>query len=1230
MHTFGRVTKAVGAWLLLLALLAVLPALCLKAGWPLPHSVPTVHQLSGALRRPLPEGFTPRLLAVVGWAIWARAVLSILIEVKLRVRHGERRHGLQTWVGKLVATAVLLAGPAATTVNANAAPRLAPATAVVATVRAAPAGRGSTAVVAGQARASATNAVTADVGAAPTTMAPAHRSAAASPTARNGTAPAAQYTPTHQGEYTVWPGYPAPTAPVPSEIPAGTKYVTVAPGSTLWSLGENHMGDGMRAEQIWTLNAGRIMPGGEEFDNAWLIKPGWTLIMPADATGCQIMGPTAATTAPAPAAAPQPPVPVAPNAAAAQAASGTAAHTPATTPSTAATTPVTAAAPAAGSLAATAPASTTATSAPARTATTTPHTAAAPAVAPGADQAATNPTRTSRAAARHSGVVPLPVELLGAGILAAGLVALIRRRTDAQRARRRFGRRIPRPSGEQARVELAARIGADEAGAEFIDVGLRYLARGLRATASATPDILGAELHADRLVVLLAEAGHTPPPGFEPGDDEMSWTLPRFDDDEALADLEELVDDIIAPLPTMVTIGRSGDDGEITVMMNPESVGIISIAGDIVAARQVVASIAVELATATWSQLARVYMIGFGRADGLGDTDPTILAATVEECLPALRAEAAERRAHAHDPKTSAAELRIHGEGADLGPSLVLCVTVPDRHTLAELDELASDPTCGVGAVIAGDVGDAVTRGWALELDDQDLIEVGPLGRHVAPQFVSYRILEAIEGRIAVATDPDDVAAGEPAEHWYPPEADSGDPVDLHPADVADVDLGDGREIEGQEDEENLDDDVKHAGAERGRPAAPTAACNGTADRGAHRGDPTGPSDDQAEESVLGAMLLSRDAVTVAIASCDAGQFSKAAHRHIFDAICTLVDRGELADPATVADELRRAGHFDEGRGLAMLVGLQTDAAVERALRELATLPVPIPEHMRHPQVLAQALRPKPRVVRVATGGLAEITWGKPNRTRSLEAVMYKSFYPDCSNKQLATILSAGQRPQPGDNGGYNAKTFRTTMVVARTALGTDPTGHDLLSTKADGDGRYVLLKGLVLDWNIFKLLVNAASADRSDDVDDDTRIRLLSTALDLVGAGGPFSGVSLGSTDTFWKWIEVGPSNLRGEMEAHILDAAHWLAELCLERHDFEGVRQAVEKGRSITTLDLSLNCNLLDMELSVHGPAALEAAFARVDADYRGNAGAEETDDPVAPEVREHYRDLKIAAGG
>ena len=85
------------------------------------------------------------------------------------------------------------------------------------------------------------------------------------------------------------------------------------------------------------------------------------------------------------------------------------------------------------------------------------------------------------------------------------------------------------------------------------------------------------------------------------------------------------------------------------------------------------------------------------------------------------------------------------------------------------------------------------------------------------------------------------------------------------------------------------------------------------------------PHDLDAEESLLGAMLLSRDAIAAALECCSVEDFYKPAHGHIFAAVTTLYTRGEPADPVTVADELRRNGLLEAVGDPSVLISLQVN-----------------------------------------------------------------------------------------------------------------------------------------------------------------------------------------------------------------------------------------------------------------------------------------------------------------
>ena len=70
------------------------------------------------------------------------------------------------------------------------------------------------------------------------------------------------------------------------------------------------------------------------------------------------------------------------------------------------------------------------------------------------------------------------------------------------------------------------------------------------------------------------------------------------------------------------------------------------------------------------------------------------------------------------------------------------------------------------------------------------------------------------------------------------------------------------------------------------------------------------PQDVQAEQSVLGGMLLSKDAIADVVEALRAGDFYRPAHQIVYDTILDLYGRGEPADAVTVSAELTRTGQL--------------------------------------------------------------------------------------------------------------------------------------------------------------------------------------------------------------------------------------------------------------------------------------------------------------------------------
>lgn len=79
------------------------------------------------------------------------------------------------------------------------------------------------------------------------------------------------------------------------------------------------------------------------------------------------------------------------------------------------------------------------------------------------------------------------------------------------------------------------------------------------------------------------------------------------------------------------------------------------------------------------------------------------------------------------------------------------------------------------------------------------------------------------------------------------------------------------------------------------------------------------PQDIAAEQSVLGGMMLSKDAIADAVEMVRSVDFYRPAHEIVFDAITDLYGRGEPADAVTVSDELTKRGQLGRIGGPAYL-----------------------------------------------------------------------------------------------------------------------------------------------------------------------------------------------------------------------------------------------------------------------------------------------------------------------
>ncbi|WP_194912011.1 BTAD domain-containing putative transcriptional regulator [Catenulispora rubra] len=690
------VVTGLAALLALLALVIGVPlALAYFVGWPLPHKMPS----GGLLNATIDTKTFTNVLAILVWLAWAQFSACVLVEALAAARgigmpgHVPLSGGSQILARQLVAAVLLITASAAS-------------------------------------------------------FAPGLSSLGRTPDDGPHRAPVAVTQVLQQGTRADAPMPSGPAARTATNIDArtatdlkatpvkgATKFYRVQPPAgrhhdSLWEIAQRHLGDGRRYQEIYELNKDRVQPDGSTLTKASLIRPGWILEMPADAVGGDLVGDPAAPVQ-------------------AQAHPQTQAQTPMDT----GRSPHQQGAPA-GAL----DASDNDVSASEQTMNLAAVTDDGPGKRSDAiqiivgdlsqnpqthptqqapHQTSTTPTPTNTSA--HHEQTPagdqspyrLPLELVSAPLLAAGLLGALTRNRTRQLWNRAAGRRLSGP-GDAAGAEEAIRLGAGMADVRFLNQALRELSASLATAGRPLPAVQLANLTGSGLELRLAEPAPAAPQPWHTRPDGLAWWVARTDVGTVA---KRVMEAAVAPCPGLVTVGAVGPDAATRVLLDLEaSCGVISVGGDDAMRRAVLAAMAVELLTNTWSDKMTVTLVGF--AGDLTTLAPGRVHQTqsLEEVLPGLETELAERRrglSEAGLDSVLGGRLGMVG-GAGWPPHFIISAAPVSGPTAARLAAVVGDPSrVGIGYLIAGDVPGAT---WKATVDAAGRFRLPALDLDVAAQ----------------------------------------------------------------------------------------------------------------------------------------------------------------------------------------------------------------------------------------------------------------------------------------------------------------------------------------------------------------------------------------------------------------------------------------------------------------------------------------------------------------
>lgn len=239
----------------------------------------------------------------------------------------------------------------------------------------------------------------------------------------------------------------------------------------------------------------------------------------------------------------------------------------------------------------------------------------------------------------------------------------------------------------------------------------------------------------------------------------------------------------------------------------------------------------------------------------------------------------------------------------------------------------------------------------------------------------------------------------------------------------------------------------------------------------------------EAEQSVLGGLLIDSSRLHEVGALIDAGSFGHRPHGHIFKAIAELVGSHKLADIVTVHDRLRVAGLADDCGGLAYLKDLAQSVPSASSAARYASL---VADYARRRELLRMA-DDVPAMVATADSADAVVDQLQAtlSRLQRIKGGSEPQTLASYVQEALAEInaIAAGDRASGWSTGlatldkalGGGLKPGRVVVIAARTSVGkTSLATQILLQCGADGHPGLMLSQEMTGTELAFRALTHA------------------------------------------------------------------------------------------------------------------------------------------------------------
>ncbi|MGI8667984.1 MAG: LysM peptidoglycan-binding domain-containing protein, partial [Jatrophihabitans sp.] len=568
------------------------------------------------------------------------------------------------------------------------------------------------------------------------------------------------------------------TAPSGHQVRAATQpptvsYVIPSDGhgpDTYWDIAEARLGGGDHWHQIWDLNRGRAQPDGEVMNSPGLLRPGWTVLLPATAPPPAVgphvedvivhQGDTLSGIAQAHGVSDWHQVWDASKGMAEPSGQhltdpdlirpGWTVKIPESTqtPTTTTTTP-----------AQQTPTPGEQTPTPAEPTPGEPTPTQAQPTAPAAPRPEQHDSAAASRPARRSSEAPM-VAFAGGGVLLAGvsLAALIRYRRRQFRWRHP-GRTIGATPPELQRVERALLSTGTPGMADvtWLNEALRSLVHSLAAADTGRlPDVVAARMTAETLELVLTGSQPEAPAPWTVDETGTRWSIQRRDDlgyDPAERAYH------FAPFPTLASVGytAAGDHW----LLDLERVAAMSLSGDPERCLNLARFLAAELAHNAWSEMLQVTLVGFGKE--MADINPERLTYTEDfgKAIASLNGDLASTSDALRHAEVDVLDGRLRNIAGDAWAPHILLIAPGTAEDTEGLEQLLTvmrtqRSRTAVALVLADDPDHADATRWQLTIDEHGTLRIPTLDLEMIAQQIPAEEAAQLAQMLALAASTED------------------------------------------------------------------------------------------------------------------------------------------------------------------------------------------------------------------------------------------------------------------------------------------------------------------------------------------------------------------------------------------------------------------------------------------------------------------------------------------